>query len=67
MAKYWMQALDYHIRLPDGAIMNLNTPQGCELVFGLYESIAELDARLKKRAARRSKKQQQPKQELENE
>jgi len=65
--KYWVQSQNYHIRLPDGTVMNLNSPKGCDFVFDFYEYIGELEARLKKRESRHSKKQQQPKQELGDE
>jgi len=44
------------MRLPDDTILNLNTKEAAELILGLYDYIAELEARTRKRK-RRTKKQ----------
>ena len=46
---------EWHIRLPDGERLNMNSEEAVDYLLGLLEHIGELEAQLKKRERRRAK------------
>ncbi len=55
MADKYVYSGQWHVRLPDGSPLNLNSEEGADYVLGLLERVEELEAQLRKREKRRAK------------
>lgn len=45
---------DWHVALPDGGRLNMNSEEAADMLLGLLERVETLEAQLRKRAKKRA-------------
>jgi hypothetical protein len=59
MTEKWCQFNDWHVRLPGGASLNLNSEAAADYVLSLVERVQVLEAQQRKREQRHGRKRAQ--------